>query len=125
MLDIRIMAMRFGSSGIASKLLDAGCEPTKLYIIEDCGLKLAEILPTLRPSDPYRRSEEVLRNKTPSQAAGEGDLVTLETYWLREEDFSKVDGQGNNQQVMKKQFQNHGRAILRIFQKTVQKTYLQ
>jgi len=86
--------MRVGSSGIASKLLDAGCQPTKLYIIEDCGVKLAEILQASRPSDPYRRSEEVLRTKTPSQAAAEGDLETLETYRLRDEDFSKVDGQG-------------------------------
>ena len=57
-------------------------------------MKLAEILQTSRPSDPYRRSEEVLRTKTPSQAAAEGDLETLETYRLRDEDFSKVDGQG-------------------------------
>merc|ERR1712224_409975 len=46
------------------------------------------------PSDPYRRSEEVLQNKTASQAAREGDLATLETYKLRGEDFSKVDDQG-------------------------------
>ena len=82
-------ALRFASSGIASKLLDAGCEPTKPYIIEDCGIKLAVILQTLRPSDPYRRSEEVLRTKTPSQAAGEGDLETLETYQLRDEDLNE------------------------------------
>ena len=78
-----------------------------------------KVLSKLRPSDPYMRSEEVLRTKTPSQAAGEGDLVTLETYRLRGEDFNKVDDEGNNQKVMK----NNGRAILRVFQNTFQKIY--
>ena len=78
--NLKTIELQFGSSGIASKLLDAGSQPTKLYIIEDCGVKLAEALQTSRPSDPYRRSEEVLRTKTPSQAAAEGDLETLETY---------------------------------------------
>ena len=82
-------------------------------------MKLAEILQTLRPSDPYRRSEEVLRTKTPSQAAAQGDLAILETYDFRGEDFNKVDDQGNNQKVMK----THARAILRIFQKIFHKKY--
>ena len=109
-------ALRTGSSGIAKQLLEAGSQPTKLYIIEDCGVKLAEILKTFMPSDPYRRSEEAFRIKTPSQAAAEGDLATLETYDVRGEDFNKVDDQGNNQTVMKHQYQNYGRAILRVFQ---------
>ena len=83
-------------------MLEAGCQPTKLYIIEDCGVKVAQILKTFRQFDPYRRSEEALRTKTPSQAAAEGDVATLETYDVRGEDFNKVDDQGNNQQVMKK-----------------------
>ena len=87
-------ALRTGSSGIAKQLLVAGSQPTKLYIIEDCGVKLAEILKTFMPSDPYRRSEEAFRIKTPSQAAAEGDLATLETYDVRGEDFNKVDDQG-------------------------------
>ena len=87
-------ALRTGSSGIAKQLLEAGSQPTKLYIIEDCGVKLAEILKMFRPFDPYRRSEEALRTKTPSQAAAEGDLATLETYDVRGEDFNKVDDQG-------------------------------
>ena len=78
---------------------------------------------TLRPSDPYRRSEEVLRTKTPSQAAAEGDLAILETYDLRGEDFNKVDDQGNNQKVTKHRFQKHGRAIFRILLKIFQNTY--
>ena len=36
-------AVRTGSSGAAMQLLDAGCQPTKLYIIEDCGVRLAEV----------------------------------------------------------------------------------
>ena len=114
-------ALRTGSSGIAKQLLEAGCQPTKLYIIEDCGVKLAEILKTFMPSDPYRRSEEAFRIKTPSQAAAEGDLATLETYDVRGEDFNKVDDQGNNQKVMKHHFQIYGRAILRVFQTKIKR----
>ena len=36
-------ALRAGSIGIAKQLIEAGCQPTKLYIIEDCGPKLAEV----------------------------------------------------------------------------------
>ena len=114
-------ALRTGSSGIAKQLLEAGSQPTKLYIIEDCGAKLAEILKTFMPSDPYRRSEEAFRIKTPSQAAAEGDLATLETYDVRGEDFNKVDDQGNNQKVMKRHFQIYGRAILRVFQTKIKR----
>ena len=86
-------------------------------------MKLADTLETQRPSDPYRRSEEALRTKTPSQAAAEGDLATLETYDVRGEDFNKVDDQGNNQKVMKQHFQIYGRAILRVFQTKKQEIY--
>ena len=44
--------------------------------------------------DPYRRSKEVLKGTTPSQAATEGNLAILETYNLTGWDFSKVDDQG-------------------------------
>jgi len=35
-------ALRVGSGGIAKKLIDAGCQPTMPYIIEDCGVRLAD-----------------------------------------------------------------------------------
>ena len=35
-------ALRVGSSGVAKKLIDAGCQPTMPYIIEDCGVRLAD-----------------------------------------------------------------------------------
>lgn len=37
-------AIRHSSSGMAKHLLDAGCHPTQVYIIEECSPKLVEVL---------------------------------------------------------------------------------
>ena len=64
-------------SSIAQQLLVAGCHPTELYVIEDCGFKLMEFSEKFMPQDPYARSRKLLENKTVYQAAREGDLETL------------------------------------------------
>ena len=70
-------ALKAGSGGVGKHLLLEGCEPSKLYIIEDCGFKLQDMLQKLRPADVLARSRKLLKTSTAFEAARAGDLSTL------------------------------------------------
>ena len=87
-------ALQARSSAIVHHLLKAGCAPTKLYFIEDCGFKLHGMLNELLPSDAFARSRKLLETIA-FEAAQAGDLATLQAHQLNRWNFlTSVDLDG-------------------------------